>query len=81
MAGNLLVLNLGPPPTTYYRQTEEAVCLAENSGRSDLIPDWCKAPDNISPPVPSPSRSEADPLEVLETLSVEASAPKRGKKE
>ena len=65
------------------RKTEEAVSLAQNSGRSDLIPDWCLAPDNISPPAPSPpSQSEAALLEDLEALrALEVSAPpKRGEK-
>ena len=53
------------------RKTEEAVSLAQNSGLSDLIPSWCRAPDDISPPVPSPPpRSEAIPLEDLEALEV-----------
>ena len=45
------------------RKTEEAVSLAQKSGRSDLIPSWCKAPEDLSPPetVPSPSPSEAAP--------------------
>ena len=32
------------------RKTEEAVSLAQSHGRSSLIPDWCKAPEAISPP-------------------------------
>ena len=60
------------------RKTEEAVSLAQNSGHSDRIPSWCKAPDDISPPVASPSRSWATPLEDVEVLEV--SVPKRGKK-
>ena len=60
------------------RKTKEAVSLAQNSGCSDLIPSWCKAPNDINPPVPSPSQSEAAPLEDLEAL--EASTPKRKKK-
>ena len=65
------------------RKTKEAVSLTQNSGQSDLIPDWCLAPDDISPPAPSPpSRSEAALLEDLEALgALEVSAPpKRGKK-
>ena len=65
------------------RKTEEAVSLTQNSGQSDLIPDWCLAPDDISPPAPSPpSWSEATLLEDLEALgALEVSAPpKRGKK-
>ena len=65
------------------RKAEEAVSLAQNSGRSDLIPDWCLAPDDISPAAPSPpSRSEAALREDLETLgALEVSAPpKRGKR-
>ena len=57
------------------RKTEEAVSLAQNSGRSDLIPSWCRTPDSIKPPVPSPPpQSEAVPLEDLEL-----SAPKKEK--
>ena len=37
------------------RKTEEVVSLAQNSSRSDLTPLWCKAPNDINPPVPSPS--------------------------
>ena len=59
----------------------EAISLAQKSGRSELIPLWCNAPENISPPEtvpsPSPSPSEATPLEAL---SFEASEPKRKKK-
>ena len=32
------------------RKTEEAVSLAQSHGRSSLIPDWCKAPEDINPP-------------------------------
>ena len=77
---------LKTPKKLLDRKTEEAVSLAQNSGRSDLIPDWCLAPDDISPPAPSPpSRSKAALLEDLEALgaleALEVSAPpKRGKK-
>ena len=32
------------------RKTEEAVSLAQSHGLRSLIPDWCKAPEAISPP-------------------------------
>ena len=64
------------------RKTEEAISLAQKGGCSDVIPLWCKAPEDISPPenVPSPSPSEAAHLETLKALLFKASAPKRGKK-
>ena len=65
------------------RKTEEAVSLTQNSGQSDLIPDWCLAPDDISPPAPSPPlQSEATLLEDLEALGAlgVSAPPKRGKK-
>ena len=64
------------------RKTEEAVSLAQKSGHSDLIPSWYKAPEDINPPetVPSPSPSEAAPLEALEALLSKASVPRRRKK-
>ena len=53
------------------RKTEEAVSLAQNSGRSDLILLWCQAPDNVRPPPPSPPpQSEAAPFEELEALDI-----------
>ena len=62
------------------RKTEEAVSLAQNSGRSDLIPLWCQAPDNIRPPPPSPQpRSEAIPLEDLEALDARKKEKKKNK--
>ena len=32
------------------RKTEEAVSFAQSHGLRSLIPDWCKAPEAISPP-------------------------------
>ena len=62
------------------RKMEEAVSLAQRSSYSDLIPSWCKAPEDISPPLPTlPSQSEAS-LDALEAVSAESSCPKRGKK-
>ena len=63
------------------RKTEEAVSLTQNSGRSDLIPLWCQAPDNVRPPPPSPPpRSEAIPLEDLEALDVSQRKKEKKKK-
>ena len=51
------------------RKTEEAVSLAQNSGRPDLIPLWCQAPDNVRPPPPSPP-PRSGPFEDLEALDI-----------
>ena len=55
----------------------------QRSGHSDLIPSWCKAPEDISPPLPTlPSQSELplDAVDALEAISAESNCPKRGKK-
>ena len=55
--------------------------LAQNSGRSDLIPLWCQAPDNVRPPPPSPPpQSEAIPFEELEALDIIEKKKKKKKK-
>ena len=63
------------------RKTEEAVSLAQKSSCSDLIPLWCKAPEDISPPetVPLPSPSEATPLRPLRPFHLKQVHP-RGEK-
>ena len=61
------------------KKTEEAVSLAQNSGRSELILLWCQAPANVRPPPPSPPpRSEAVLFEDLE--ATEGSEKKKKKK-
>ena len=65
------------------RKTEEAVSLAQSHGRSSLIPDWCKAPEDINPPPEVESRS--DTLQALEALEspeacTEQEPTKKGKK-
>ena len=55
--------------------------LAQNSGRSDLIPLWCQAPANVRPPPPSPPpQSEAVPFEDLEALEGSEKKKKEKKK-
>ena len=65
------------------RKTEEAVSLAQSHGRSSLIPDWCKAPEDINPPPEVESRSDApQALEALESpeACTEQEPTKKGKK-
>ena len=61
------------------RKTEEAVSLVQKSGCSDLIPSWCKAPEDISPPETLPSTSEAPPLMPLRPFQQNQVLP-RGEK-
>ena len=65
------------------RKTEEAVSLAQSHGRSSLIPDWCKAPEDINPPPEVESRSDTvQALEALESpeACTEQEPTKKGKK-
>ena len=63
------------------QKTEEAVSLAQNSGRSDLIPLWCQAPADVRPPPPSPPpRSEAVLFEDLEATEGSEKKKKEKKK-
>ena len=55
--------------------------LAQNSGRSDLIPLWCQAPADVRPPPPSPPpRSEAVLFEDLEATEGSEKKKKEKKK-
>ena len=64
------------------RKTEEAVSLAQSLGRSSLIPDWCKAPEDINPPEVDLGSDAPQALEALESpeACTEQEPTKKGKK-